>query len=251
MKNDSLGDRMKRYERTTKNVLTNRMPVIIRLDGVHFHTFTKGFEKPFDMVLVKTMQETMEYLCRSIQNCVLGYTQSDEITLVLCDYKTLKTSPWFDNEVQKICSVASSMASMVFNKMFAVNIEEGNVNYFQKQKYKQALQTGAFFDARAFNVPVDDVTNCVLWRQNDATRNSIQSVGQANFSQKQLHCKSCNEIQDMLFTEKGINWNDLPTILKRGSCCVKDIDGKWIVDNEIPIFRGEDRNYIENRIKFE
>ena len=55
----------------------------------------------------------------------------------------------------------------------------------------------------------------------------------------------------MLFTEKGINWNDLPTTLKRGSCCVKDIDGKWIIDNEIPIFRGEDRNYIENRIKFE
>ena len=248
---DNLGDRMKRYEHVTKNILVNRMPVIIRLDGVHFHTFTRGFVKPFDMVLVKTMQETMEYLCRNIQNCVLGYTQSDEITLVLCDYETLKTSPWFDNEVQKICSVASSMASMAFNKLFAVNIEEGNVDYFQKQKYKHALQTGAFFDARAFNVPVDDVTNCVLWRQNDATRNSIQSVGQANFSQKQLHCKSCNEIQDMLFTEKGINWNDLPTTLKRGSCCVKDNDGKWIIDNEIPIFRGEDRNYIENRIKFE
>lgn len=248
---DNLGDRMKRYEHVTKTILVNRMPVIIRLDGVHFHTFTRGFVKPFDMVLVKTMQETMEYLCRNIQNCVLGYTQSDEITLVLCDYKTLKTSPWFDNEVQKICSVVSSIASMIFNKLFAANIEESNVDYFQKQKYKHALQTGAFFDARVFNVPVDDVTNCVLWRQNDATRNSIQSVGQANFSQKQLHCKSCNEIQDMLFTEKGINWNDLPTTLKRGSCCVKDNDGKWIIDNEIPIFRGEDRNYIENRIKFE
>lgn len=249
MKNDSLGDRMKRYERTTKNVLTNRMPVIIRLDGVHFHTFTKGFEKPFDNVLVKSMQDTMMYLCKNIQNCVLGYTQSDEITLVLCDYKTLNTSPWFDNEVQKICSVSASMAAYAFHKYFKIHARNQMDGFFDKHMI--AIANGGFFDARVFNVPLDDVTNCVLWRQNDATRNSIQSMGQAYFSHKELDRKSCNNIQEMLFTEKGINWNNLPTTLKRGSCCVKNEQGGWIIDNEIPIFKGEDRNYIEKRIKFE
>lgn len=95
--NDSLGDRMKGfYEARSKTSLVRRMPVIIRLDGKAFHTFTKGFQKPFDSMLMKAMQETMKYLCENIQGCVLGYTQSDEITLVLVDYKKLTSEAWFN-----------------------------------------------------------------------------------------------------------------------------------------------------------
>ena len=112
---DSLGDRMKRYEAVSKTTLVQRMPVILRLDGCHFHTFTKGFVKPFDDVMIKSMQNTMKYLCENIQNCVFGYTQSDEITLVLVDYKNLNSSQWFDNEVQKMCSVAASMAAFLLS----------------------------------------------------------------------------------------------------------------------------------------
>lgn len=251
MKN--LGDRMKMYESVSKNSLVRRMPVIIRLDGCHFHTFTRGFDKPFDEVLTKTMKETMLYLCQNIQGCVLGYTQSDEITLVLCDYKTLNTNAWFDNEVQKMCSVSASMASMIFNEKFEQNIFsymfEGHDNLCDV--YLKAIDKGAYFDARVFNIPKEEVTNCILWRQNDATRNSIQSLGQSKFSHKQLQGKSCNEIQDMLFTEHQINWNDLQTSLKRGCCCVRDDNGKWIIDDEIPIFTGDGRDYIEKLINFE
>lgn len=134
--------------------------------------------------------------------------------------------------------------------------------------YFAALERGAMFDARCFNIPKEEVTNNLYWRQLDATRNSIQMVGQANFSHKELQNKSCNEIQDMLITQKGINWNDLPTYQKRGSCCIKDNttitcaavtdDGEvktwaaqrphWIIDAEIPIFKGEGRKYIEKLI---
>ena len=114
------------------------------------------------------------------------------------------------------------------------------------------------FDARCFNIPKEEVTNLIYWRQLDATRNSIQMVGQANFSHKELQNKSCNMIQDMLMTQKGINWNDFPIHQKRGSCCIKEyialddntLRSEWRIDTEIPIFKDEDRDYIEKLINF-
>lgn len=221
---DDLGCRMKTfYEQIPKTKLMRRCPVAIRCDGRSFHTFTRKFQKPFDEVLIKTMQETMKYLCENIQGCVFGYTQSDEITLILIDYKKLTSSAFFDYEVQKICSITASMATMAFNKFFEKNIQEfsesnecSGLDIKYLDIYREALNKGAMFDARCFNIPKEEVTNLVYWRQLDATRNSIQMVGQANFSHKELQNKSCNDIQDMLMTQKGINWNNLLTYQKRG-----------------------------------
>ena len=284
---DDLGTRMKDfYEGIPKTKLMRRTPVIIRIDGKAFHTFTKGFHKPFDEVLIKTMQETTKYLCENIQGCVLGYTQSDEITLVLVDYQKLGTAAWFDYEVQKMCSIAASMATMAFNKYFDKNTLEfyhNSTDFIEYEDYAEikfrseydenlhrtylkAVEKGAMFDARVFNIPKEEVTNCIYWRQLDASRNSIQMVGQANFSHKQLQNKSCSNIQDMLITQKGINWNDLPTYQKRGACVIKNemiIDpygskmlckdvpiGHWFIDKNIPIFKGEGREYVEKLINF-
>lgn len=122
---DDLGVRMKTfYEQIPKTKLMRRCPVLVRLDGRSFHTFTRGFKRPFDEILIRTMQDTTKYLCENIQGCVLGYTQSDEITLVLVDYKKLTSSAWFDYEVQKMCSIAASIATMAFNKIFKENVYE-------------------------------------------------------------------------------------------------------------------------------
>jgi tRNA(His) 5'-end guanylyltransferase len=256
---DSLGDRMKRYEAVSKTSLVSRMPVILRIDGCHFHTFTRGFEKPFDNIFMRCMEETMRYLCENIQGCVLGYKQSDEITLVLVDYKKLNSSSWFDNEVQKMCSVAASMAACAFNKYFRQALEDIGDCQPVRQKYEKALEQGAYFDCRAFNVPKEDVCNCLLWRQQDATRNSIQLVAQANFTHKELQGLNCNKLQDKLFLDKSINWNDFTTTQKRGCCCIKKehtfynekceqiTRSYWEIDTEIPIF-SQNRDYIENLI---
>lgn len=286
--NDDLGKRMKEfYEKVPKTRLVRRMPVAIRLDGKAFHTFTRGFQKPFDDVLIAAMQDTMQYLCENIQGCVLGYHQSDEITLILVDYKNLNSSAWFDYEVQKMCSIAASMATMRFNKAFSARVhlwakehDIAPIAYLNEGKgeqllklydtYINALTKGAMFDARVFNIPKEEVANLIYWRQLDATRNSIQMVGRANFSHKELQGKSCNDIQDMLITQKNINWNDFGTNKKRGSCCIKstttctyastDEAGNaatgaserphWCVDLEIPIFKAEGREYIESLITF-
>lgn len=281
MDRSDLANRMKEfYEQIPKIKLMRRTPVIIRIDGKAFHTFTSGFKRPFDDILIKTMQETTKYLCENIQGCVLGYTQSDEITLVLVDYQKFETSAWFDYEVQKMCSIAASMTTMAFNKFFLDNVD---ISY-QKEFYERGLDQGctlsefdkleaeyeiyynkvnkAMFDARVFNIPKEEVTNCIYWRQLDASRNSVQMVGQANFSHKELQNKTCNMIQDMLMTQKGINWNDLPTYQKRGTCVIKEsyIDAspnstnsesvrtRWVIDTEIPQFKGEGREYIEKLI---
>lgn len=275
MDKTSLGDRMKNnYENVNRFYLTRRMPIVIRMDMKAGHTFTKGMKKPFDDIFVKTMQETMKYLCENIQGCVLGYTQSDEISLVLVDYAELTTDAWFGNNLQKMCSVSASMATLAFNKAFTRNISKQSKRLYTEhlegkdasyiETLEIAMNKGAMFDSRVFTIPKEEVCNYMLWRQQDATRNSILSVGQANFSHKDLHGKSCNNMQDMLMTQKGINWNDYATTLKRGSCCIKVDDGltaydevgnicgytqrsKWVIDNEIPIF-SQDRNYIERLI---
>ena len=266
---DDLGNRMKTYyEGIPQTKLMRRTPVIIRIDGKAFHTFTKGFRKPFDEIMVKSMQETTKYLCENIQGCVFGYTQSDEITLVLIDYQKLTTDAWFDYEVQKICSIAASMATLAFNKFFQMFVDEYDcspeANGVQVNWYIAALNKGAMFDARCFNIPKEEVTNCVYWRQLDATRNSIQSVGQANFSHNELHEKTCNMIQDMLHEQKGINWNDYPTYLKRGTAVIKNRmvvepygtrmlfpdkpEGHWCIDLDMPQLKGDDRRYLDELV---
>lgn len=282
---DDLGTRMKTfYENIPKTRLMRRVPVAIRLDGKAFHTFTRGFQKPFDFVLMDTMQQTMKYLCENIQGCVLGYSQSDEITLILIDYQKFTSSAWFDYEVQKMCSIAASMATMAFNRFFMYEYEEfnrwvneGNPTDEDRRLndiYYDAMCKGAMFDARCFNIPKEEVTNLIYWRQLDATRNSIQMVGQAHFSHDELQDKTCNMIQDMLMTKYGINWNDFTTPCKRGAACIKVatkvtenikrepqpfgedrvtttiIEERpiWVIDKNMPILKGEDRKYVDDLI---
>ena len=280
MDRSDLAERMKGYEKRNRYYLQRRMPVILRLDMRAGHSFTKGFKRPFDEVFIKSMQNTAKYLCENIQNCKLSYQQSDEITLLLVDYDKLNTDCFFDYRVDKLCSIAASMATMVFNKFFEKYVneyrfskwdgiskyEDGTWGYIQT--LLNAVDKGAMFDARCLNIPKEEVTNNFYWRQLDASRNSIQMVGQANFSHKELQNKSCNDIQDMLMTQKGIDWNDLPTYQKRGSCCVRnkiviESDGvmetvqlrdtsksenEWIIDTDIPIFKGEGREYIDRLV---
>lgn len=291
MDRSDLAERMKGYEKRNRYYLQRRMPVILRLDMRAGHSFTKGFERPFDEIFITSMQETAKYLCENIQNCKLSYQQSDEITLLLVDYDKLNTDCFFDYRVDKLCSIAASMTTMAFNRAFAKNVEDfkqyyateyeiygwygkGTPEYEMCQIYTKAVNKGAMFDARCFNIPKEEVTNLVYWRQLDASRNSIQMVGQANFSHKELQNKSCNDIQDMLMTQKEINWNDLPTYQKRGSCCIKIEENisennsvekmefgedrkktminiehsHWIIDTDIPIFKGEGREYIDRLV---
>lgn len=263
MSNDSLGDRMKSYEDVFRFHFPIRMPVIMRIDGKAFHSYTKWCKKPVDEGLVECMNDTAIALCKVVQGCRIGYVQSDEISLLLTNYQTLDTQSWFDNNLQKIVSVAASIAAVTFSmnsdKIWGYETYQsvsGDMHY-------QAIRKPAYFDARAFVIPKEDVCNYFLWRQQDATRNSVQMLARSLYSHKQLENKNNSELQEMCF-QKGVNWNDCPTTQKRGRCIIKKTSVRtsqnpktgthitaersdWVVDNEIPIF-SQDRNYIEQYI---
>jgi len=250
----TLGDRMKQYELTSQSFVLRRTPVIIRIDGRAFHTFTSALDKlddslqrtPFSEKLHNAMLTTACILFNEVQNCVLAYTQSDEISLVLRDWDRLETQQWFGGNLQKIVSLSASIATAAFNYGYG---------RFVLPHHGNGWQGLATFDSRAYNLPKEEVTNYFIWRQQDASRNSVQMLGRFHFSQKQMHGKNNSEVQDMLMLQKQVNWNDLPTWMKRGSCVVQRPDWNHFmsfhpanVDDEIPIFT-QDRQYIEKQLE--
>lgn len=199
--NTALGDRMKSYEQPTRYVLPRRTYSILRCDGRAFHAYLRGAAKPFDQAFMADMDEVMRTLCEEITGAVLGYAQSDEISVLYTDFGSTGTEPWFGGVLTKQATIAASLATAILN---------------------ERRPGRALFDARVFTLsdPVE-VANYLLWRQRDATRNSISMAAQSVFSHKRLHGLNGGQMQELLFTEHGINWNDYPDGCKRGRIAIR------------------------------
>lgn len=232
---DALGDRMKKqYEDRTRYFLPRRTYTIIRIDGKAFHSFTKGMERPFDTRLMDCMDRTTKALCENIQGTVIGYTQSDEISILLTDFEKETTSAFFDGNIQKIASISASIATATFNREFFQNFSGSDKM--------------AYFDSRVFTIPDPvEVENYFVWRQKDAIRNSISMTAQSLYSHKELHGKNTNEMQELCF-QKGVNWNDMPNGFKRGRFVMKEyyeVDGtqrsKWEISPAFEITKERER----------
>lgn len=232
MDKSSLGDRMKKaYEGRSRTYLTRRTPVILRLDGKAFHTFTRGYKKPFDDKIINAMRNATKYLVDNIQGARIGFTQSDEISILICDYDRLESEAWFEFNVQKMCSVAASMATAEFNyrlyegetlprrQRSATLGEDMKVEYTSPEPKKFAN-----FDCRAFNIPKEEVANYFLWRYQDWARNCISMVAQSMFSHKELQNKPCSEMSEMI-KEKGWIWKMYHPCYEHGTHYVR---GKYL-----------------------
>lgn len=225
----TLGDRMKQYEYVTRTYLMHRTPAVIRIDGKAFHTWTRWCEKPFDNSLSELMIQTTKYLVDNIQGAVFGYTQSDEISILVRDYDTLETSMWFDGNIQKIVSISASLATAFFNKLAPLYTTE-----------KLPL---AFFDARVNSYPKEEVCNYFIWRQQDILRNSIQGLGQYHLGQRTIHGLKNQEVIELLQERKNINVDDIPLKFRRGIGYVAD----GYVYYDLPLFT-HDREFIDRHV---
>lgn len=251
---DSLGDRMKSYEDSFRFSLPVRLPVIVRVDGKAFHTYTKNCKRPVDPGLVACMNTTAMELCKTMQGCQLAYVQSDEISLLLTNFQTVDTQSWFENNLQKMVSVAASIAGVTFT----MNSED--IWGYGGDMDDIPIHKEAYFDARAFVLPKEEVCNYFLWRQLDATRNSVQMLARSMYSHRQLEGKNNSQLQEMIFNA-GTNWDGCPIPQKRGRCIVKAkiekeafnpktkemvkaLRSEWVVDNKIPVF-SQDCRYID------
>lgn len=211
---DKMGDRMKLYEGIEANrVLIPGLPICVRVDGRAFHTFTRGMERPYDKAMSTAMIDTMKYLVEKTNACI-GYVQSDEISLVLPD----NIDSIFSGRIQKLTSIIASMATAKFNSVIHVTFPNKPL---------------AEFDCRVWNVPSrTEAANTILWREFDATKNSISMAARAFYSDNQLHGKNSSQKQDMLM-EKGINWNDYPVFFKRGTYARRSVVERKLTDIEI------------------
>ena len=231
---EPLGDRMKRYEAAASPVLPWRLPVVVRVDGKAFHTWTRGLERPWSAAFSTAMDSAALLLCKEMQGARLAFVQSDEISVLLWPWRTVESMPWFDNQLSKIVSVAAGLASAEMT--LCSELVHGGPRR-------------AVFDARAFAIPESDVANYFVWRQQDAERNSLLGLTQAHYSHREMHGAKKAQMHDLLHA-KGVNWNDLPTEQKRGRCIrrsgANDMED-WIVDREIPIFT-QAREYIEGHL---
>jgi tRNA(His) 5'-end guanylyltransferase len=208
----ALGDRIKGYEKATRTVLPRRTYSVVRVDGRCFSQFLRHAERPFDGRVSAAMNAVAEALCAEMSGAVFAFTQSDECSVLLTDFEAHATQPWFGGIVQKIASIAGSVATVAFNDLYKPDVDfsgEGRTRY-------------ATFDARVFTIPDPvEVANYFLWRQRDCVRNSITMAAQAKFSHRQLHGKTSSDMQEMLWKEHGVNWNDYPDGLKRGRVCTR------------------------------
>lgn len=204
MKNDEFGNRMKEFEGfEAKRMFLPMLPVVARLDGKSFHNWTKGCERPFDYNFINLMREVTKFLVEET-NANMGYVQSDEITLTWYsnDYKS---EIWFNGRIQKMTSVLASMCTAKFNQLVP--------NFLPKKSDKLA-----YFDCRVWQLPtLIEAANAFLWREQDCTKNAISMAAQSMFSHKSLQGLSGSEMQEKMFQEKGINFNDYPNFVKRGT----------------------------------
>lgn len=233
---DALGDRMKsNYEDRVRYELPRRSYTIIRVDGKAFHTYTKGLQRPFDDDLISDMNHTAIYLCQNIMGARFAYVQSDEISILLTDFETITTEAWFDGNIQKMVSVAASMATSRFNRL----------RYIAAAQHTLLPVKDAEFDARVFQIPQQiEVYNYFLWRQRDATKNSISSVAQSLYSHKELMGKDSSDKQEMIFA-KGINWNDYDPGKKRG----RFIERKTFVNGVMANFKVNMTQEFEDKLE--
>jgi tRNA(His) 5'-end guanylyltransferase len=259
MKLSPLRKRIREYEDSYRIKLPKRTPVILRIDGKNFSTLTKGFNSPWDYSLIRAMNDTAMALCTEIQGAQIAYVQSDEITVFVRTYDKFETSPWFDNTLQKICSVSAAIATRAFNQTIDA----------EAWKYKKPRVAGVF-DSRVFCVPREEVCNCFVDRQQDCIRNSILGLGQYILGKKAVHGMSCAEIKDFLNLQgsKTISkgnvtigeggWDNLRSWEKYGRVVLYGIKPcgdfgiprtkpEWYIPQETPVFQ-EDRAVVDSRV---
>jgi len=206
----TLGDEQKKYEQLKAGETAMfGLPVIARLDGRGFHNFTKGLRRPYDEALSSCMMDTAIYLL-NLANPNIVYTQSDEITLIWANQyeEDKETKVFFKGKIQKMVSILAAMATSEFQCSM-------------RQRIESKADEQPLFDCRVWQVPnLQVAAENLLWREMDATKNSITMAASAYYPHKELEGKHSGDKHEMLL-QKGINWNDYPNFFKKGSYFTK------------------------------
>jgi len=263
---DPIGSRMKeKYEAPFRTIVPQRTFLIVRVDGRSFHTYTRSSEKPYDRRIADAMDAGAFAVCSEMMGCRFAYGQSDEYSFLATDFESFQSETWFNGNVQKIASIAASIFTAAFN-LARIGQEFGQGGNADTAQLKRLAK--ATFDARVFVIPSrTEVENYFVWRQQDASRNSLNMLASCHYSHKELQHASFSDRHELLH-KKGVNWNDCPADQKRGRV-IRRLEKKrlvsyvhkrtherreeeitetsWELDGEIPVF-SQDRTYLAGLI---
>ena len=253
------------FEDMSYMFLKRNSPAIIMIEGEDYREFVSKFQKPFDPLFTDTMQQTLKYMCENIPCCIFGYTKEFEVTILLLPPKDISEKTWFGRDVQKITSMAASMATVKFNKYFEKTAKSyvmaGN-NFDETRKlsamqgYVNAIDKGAFFTAKCFNIALNDIPEYIYKQQKESIHTGVQLMGRTYFSEEELRGKTQADIQFMVFDKAGINFDSYLPENKRGSACVRSHraeemlehmgieDELWEINKDVPVLKPENREFI-------
>jgi Uncharacterized conserved protein len=216
MKFDTLKQKCEYYRSLTDYKLMPNTYVLAMVDGHRFSKLIKNkFDKPFDDLFIKMMNETAKYLCENIQGVKFAYTQSDEISIVITDFDTPMTDSYFSFRLCKMQSLIAAMATAKFNQMYAklANDYKG----FGLKKFDMKEYPTYTFDCKVWTVPIaNDAYAWFLYRQTDCIKNSKAQTAQTYLSHKELVGLTSDEMIAKLKNEKGIDWYDFENGKKYG-----------------------------------
>lgn len=254
------------FENASFSFLKRNMPMVIAVSGENYLEFIKDFQKPYDSIFILAMQNTLKHLCDAVPGCIFGYTEDFDLILVITPPENIENSSWFNYDTQKIVSLASSMTAMEFNKTFEKSAKSyvlaGN-NFDETKKinamqgYVNAIDKGAIFSAKCFNLMADELYKYIYAKQKESINTAIKEMGRSYFKEEDLANKSSSDIQFMVFDKAGINFDDYPASFKHGSACIRNYKngdslfselnpiGAWVIDNKMPMMREVNRNYID------
>lgn len=251
-----LKNEMKCYEESSVQKLTAKIPVFVKLNVCSYRPATKDLNKPYDEIFAKSMQHTMKRICEEAHGAIFAYSNFDEITVILTDYHKPNSNAWFGYDVQKLCSIVSSVATIEFNMEFRRLVDEFKQKYNGARKeeklsaYKNTADSYIKFSAVCFNVPENRVCDMMYLIQKECTKNVIQSIGRMYFENSDLVGKCNDEVLEMLRENFGIDWLSLPVELKRGVACTKGVNPfskkkDWCIDKHMPLLVEFNQDYIQ------
>lgn len=254
------------YENISYNFLKRNETAAIIINGENYKEYSEKFQKPYDNIFISSMNKALIHMCSQIPTCLFGYTSCFDMAIFFSSPETFEQTSWFNYDTNRIATYASSVVTFEYNKVFektAKSYVMSGKNFDETRKftamqgYVSAIDAGAFFTAKCFNIKKDQIIDYIYLLQKQTIQDAVHEMGRIYFNDNELAGKTSSEIQLMVFDKAGLNFDSYPDPFKHGSFCVRNFEhngelivpeaeeGEFVIDESSPLLKPDSKTYIE------